>query len=97
MIILIIQVYDFFLGLVNLERNPPIAGDRQAPGALAIPAKLVRLPTWNGVEFFHAVHFLQEGDDVADSFNSRSRQPFWVIPLDEMPQSAMNNISNLHS
>jgi hypothetical protein len=36
MIIFIIQVEDFFLGLVDPERDPPISGDGQAPCPFAV-------------------------------------------------------------
>jgi len=32
-VVLIIEISDFNLGLVDVEREPPILGDEQAPGA----------------------------------------------------------------
>jgi len=41
MIILIIQVEDFSFSLVDFERDPPVAGDGQAPAPLAVPGELM--------------------------------------------------------
>jgi len=45
MIILIIQVEDFPFDLVDPERDPPIAGDAEAPAPLAVAGELMGFPT----------------------------------------------------
>jgi len=61
MIIFIIQVEDFSSGLVDPERNPPVAGDGEAPGPLAVPGELMGIPTRDVAELLGVFHLLQEG------------------------------------
>ena len=63
MVILIIQVEDFSFGLVDSERDPPVAGNGEAPCSLAVAGKLMRFPgTWDVVQSiqitFPLPHFL---------------------------------------
>jgi hypothetical protein len=39
-VILIIQVENFPFGLIDSERDPPVASDGEAPGSLAVAGKL---------------------------------------------------------
>jgi hypothetical protein len=44
MVILIIQVEDFSFGLVDLERDSPVAGDGKAPSPLAVAVQPMGIP-----------------------------------------------------
>jgi len=44
MVIFIVQVEDFSLALVDPERDPPVAGDGEAPCSLAVASELMDFP-----------------------------------------------------
>jgi len=71
MIILIIQVEDFPFGLVDPERDPPIAGDAEAPAPLAVASELMGFPTRDVTEFLGVFHLLQESQNIADLLHDR--------------------------
>ena len=74
MVILVIQVEDFSFGLVDSERDPPGAGDGEAPCSLAVASKLMRFPARDVAELLGVFHLLQEGQNVADPLhNSRGK------------------------
>ena len=68
MVIFIIQIEDFSFGLVDSERDPPVAGDGEAPASLAITRELMRIPARDVAELLGVLHFLQEGQYIADLF-----------------------------
>ena len=97
MVVLIIQVEDFSLGLVDPERDPPVARDMKAPCPLAVAGELVRFPTRHIAEFLRIFHLLQEGQNVSDLLHDTWSQAGSIIALDEAPQSTMDRVSDLHS
>ena len=96
MVIFIIQVEDFSLGLVDPERDPPVAGDGEAPCSLAIAGELMRFPARDVAEFTGVCHLLQEGHNVPDPFHDKRRQAGWIVACDEAPQSPVDHVSDLH-
>jgi len=94
-VILIIQVDDFSFGLVDSERDPPLAGDGEAPGPLAVAGERVRFPARDVAELLGGFHLLQEGQNVADPLHGRRSQAGSIITmLNEAPQSAMGHGSS---
>ena len=87
MIIFIIQVENFSFGLVDFERDPPVAGHSEAPGSLAIAGELMRLPARYVAEFLSASHLLQEGYNVPNPLHGRWGQTGRIVALDKAPQS----------
>ena len=74
MVILIIQVEDFSFGLVDFERDPPVAGDGEALCSLAVAGKLMRFPARDVAELLGVFHLLQEGQNVANPlYDSRGQ------------------------
>lgn len=69
MVIFVIQVEDFSLNLVYLERDPPVAGDGEAPCSLAVTNELMRFPPRDVAEILSVFHLLQKGQNVADPFH----------------------------
>ena len=96
MVILIIQVEDFLLGLVDPERDPPVAGDGEAPCSLAVASELMRFPARDVAEFLGVFHLLQEGQNVADPLHDSRGQAGRIITLNEAPQSPMDHVPDLH-
>jgi len=64
MVIFKIESDYFSLAWFDPERDPPVLGDYQAPGALSISRKLMGPPRRNVLEFANVVHLLQESQDV---------------------------------
>ena len=96
MIILIIEVENLAFRRVDSERDPPVAGDRKAPGSLSVARVLMRFPARYVAMFLGVFHLLQEGQNVTDLLHDGRSQTGWIIPLNEAPQSPMNHVSNLH-
>src|SRR4030042_2516658 len=96
MIILIIQVEDFSFGLVDLERDPPVAGNGEAPGPLAVAGELMGVPTGEVAELLGVFHFLQEGQNITDLLHDRRSYPGGIIMLNEASQPPMSHVSDLH-
>ena len=86
MVIFIIQVDDFSFRLVDSERDPPVAGDAEAPASLAVAGQLVRVPAWDVAELLNVFHLLQEGQNIADLLHDRRGQAGGIIMLNEAPQ-----------
>ncbi len=69
MVIFIVQVEDFSLALVDPERDPPVAGDGEAPCSLAVDSELMGFPGRDVAELPGVFHLLQKGQNVADPFH----------------------------
>jgi len=96
MVVLIIEVENLTFRRVDSERDPPVAGDRKAPGPLSVAAELMHFPTRHVAEFVGVLHLLQEGQNVTDLFHDGRSQAGGIIALNEAPQPAMNHVSDLH-
>ena len=95
MVILIIQVKDFSSDLVNSERDPPVAGDDEAPCSLAVSRELMYFPTRDIPDFLDVFHLLQEGQNVAEPLHESRSQAGSIVMLNEAPQSPMDQLPNL--
>ena len=60
-----LEVDDLDLVLVDLECEPPIFGDEQAPCAFSITGQQVGFPGGKGTNFVFALHILKEADHPA--------------------------------
>jgi hypothetical protein len=63
---------------LNAKRQPPVAGDVQAPSPLAAAGKLVGLPGWEGSQRFRTHHVLQEGEHRPEFANTIRRKPLGI-------------------
>jgi hypothetical protein len=65
-IIFKIEVENFAFRLVDPERDPPIAGDGEAPGSSPARGEPMSLPRRKCPKFFNVLHILKEGENVAN-------------------------------
>jgi hypothetical protein len=63
MVVLEVQVHDFFV--LDPECHPPVAGDMQAPGALAVAGQNVGLPPAKGAQPLRGLHRVEERQHLA--------------------------------
>lgn len=96
MVVLIIEVKNFFFALVDPECDPPIPGDGQAPYTLAVAGERMGFPARDVAEFLGVFHLLQEGNDVAYLLDNRRGQAGSIVALNESPQSPVDHVPNLH-
>ena len=96
MVVFIVQIEDFSLGLVDPERDPPVAGDGEAPCSLAVASELMRFPARHVPDLLGVFHLLQEGQNVADPLHDSWRQAGSIVVLNEAPQSPMDHVSEFH-
>ena len=95
MVILIVEIDDLHLFPVDPEREPPVPGDRQAPGALAVAGQPVRLPTRDHPQFLLPFHVLEEGDDSPKFRRDGRLYTGGIVVLDEPAQSLVDHVTDL--
>lgn len=88
---------NFNFGLIDLEGEPPVLGDKQAPGSFAIARELMGLPARYGAQLRLLLHVLEEGDDPAELWNDGSLQARLIVLENEAAQALMDHVPNLHS
>ena len=76
MVIFKIDVCDFVT--LDLECQPPVAGDVQTPYTLSAASELVRLPEREDAQRLRVSHVLQERKHRAQLFNTVRRKAFCV-------------------
>ena len=74
--VVIFIIHVAYLVVFDLERQPPVAGDVQAPEPVAIASQLVRLPPGKGTQLLRILHVLQEGQHGAELVHGIGGQPF---------------------
>ena len=95
-IVFVVEVDDLDLIAVDAEREAPVPGDEEAPGALSVAGELMGLPGRNGADFFRALHVLQEGDHASQLRDHRGGEAAAVVSFDEAPQSLVDHVPDLH-
>src|SRR6266852_9264736 len=87
MIVFQIQVADFEIRSVNAERQTPVACYGQAPSAFAVAGQGVRLPRWEGAQFFRVLHGVEKGKHLAEFVRRIGRNALCAILRVERPQA----------
>jgi hypothetical protein len=93
-VVLIINVED--LAVPDLERQPPVARDVQAPNPFASPAGPVSFPLWEGTQSFRIPHVLEEGQHCAELVHSIRLKAFGAVLQVELFQAFMDEVPYLH-
>ena len=97
MIILVIQVNDFYFRLVDAERKPPVFRNRQAPSAFSVAGQPMRPPIRNCLKLVFLFHVLKEGNYTSELRRDSRLYAGDIIILDEPAQAPMKHISNFHN
>jgi hypothetical protein len=94
-LMVILQVQDF--ALLDVERNPPIAADGNAPGSGAVALELVNAPSRRTGNRIHIRGRNEHCQNVAEPLYEISAKLAGIVILNETQKSAMLNASDNHN
>lgn len=94
MVVLKIQLDDLFV--LDPERQPPVARDVQAPGALAIARQNMRLPQGKAAQLLRVFHRIEEREHLAELVHGVRAEALRGILLVQPAQAFMDNTPYPH-
>src|SRR5260370_42150785 len=94
MIVLQVEIAD--LAAFQLEGDPPVPRDRNAPGSRAVAGKLVNVPTGRSFKRGHVCRRLQRSENAADPVYEVGPDGAVVVVFDEALQAPGTGAADLH-